>query len=57
MSFDPEAESCLANMAGLLILNEFDSLVGNLFDLKVKGVFPKLEMIDGLLKDKFTPKN
>ena len=53
MSIDQEPESCLANLAGLVVLNEFDNIVGNIFDLRVKYYFPKLAMVDDLLKDSF----
>lgn len=57
MALEPEPEDCLANMASLVILNEFDNFIGILFDLRVKKAFPKLEMIDELLKDKFKLEN
>ena len=57
MAEDPEPESCLSNMAGLVILNEFDNLICYIFDLAVKRRFPKLEMIGDLLKDNFHHEN
>ena len=57
MAENPEPEACLSNMAGLVILSEFDNLIGYIFDLAVKRRFPKLEMIDDLLKDHFQHKN
>ena len=54
MAMDSEPEQCLANMAGLLILNEFDNIVGYIFDLRVRKYYPKIHMIDGLLKDKIS---
>lgn len=54
MAFNPEAENCLANMAALLILNDFDNIIGYVFELKVKKKYPKLHMLDELLKDEFS---
>jgi hypothetical protein len=35
-------------------LNEFDNILGHVFELRVKKKFPKLHMLDDLLKDEFT---
>ena len=53
MSLDSEPEQCLANMAGLLILNDFDNIIGHIFEFRVSKYYPKLEIIDELLKDEF----
>ena len=42
MSMNPAPESCLANMAALLILNDFDNIVGYVFELRIKKQYPKL---------------
>ena len=57
MSIDPRPESVLANLAGLLVLNEFDSIVGFIYEIRVNKKFPKLQMIDDLLKDNFKIKS
>ena len=57
MSLSPEPENCLANMAALLILNDFDNIIGFVFELRVKRKFPKLHMLDDLLKDQFSLKS
>ena len=57
MSLDPEPENILANMASLLILNEFDNIIGYIFEIKVNEKFPKLQMVDDLLKDEFKIKS
>lgn len=57
MSLDPKPESVLANLAGLLVLNDFDSIVGFVYEIRVNRKFPKLQMIDDLLKDKFKLKS
>ena len=35
MAEDPKPATCLSNLAGLLILNEFDNFVGYVFEQKV----------------------
>ena len=44
-------------MASLLILNEFDNIIGYIFEIKVNEKFPKLQMVDDLLKDEFKIKS
>ena len=57
MSLDSEPENILANMASLLILNEFDNIIGYILEIKVNEKFPKLQMVDDLLKDEFKIKS
>lgn len=57
MSLDPGPESCLSNLAGLLVLNEFDNIVGFVFEFRVTKKFPRLQMLDDLLKDEFKLKS
>ena len=57
MALDAEPEQCLANMAGLLVLNEFDKILGYIFDIRAKKIYPKLGMVDDLLKDEFKPQS
>ena len=33
MSLNPEPEEILSNMAGLVILNEFDNIIVNIFEI------------------------
>ena len=40
-------------MAGLLVLSEFDNIMGYIFEFKVNDTFPKLQMVDDILKDEF----
>ena len=53
MAEDPEPATCLSNLAGLLILNEFDNFVGYVFEQKVHRKYPKLQIVDEILKDEF----
>lgn len=50
---DSEPESCLSNLAGLVVLNEFDNIIGNVFEIRVKMLLPKLSMVDDILKDQY----
>ena len=53
MAEDPDAATCLSNLAGLLVLNDFDNIIGYVFERRVNLKFPKLQMVDELLKDEF----
>ena len=54
MALSPAPEACLSNLAALLVLNEFDNIIGYIFELRVKKKFPRLQIMDDLLKDEFT---
>ena len=44
-------------MASLLILNEFDNIICFILEIRINEKFPKLQMIDDLLKDEFKIKS
>ena len=57
MTLDPKPQSCLANLAALNALNDFDNIIGSVFELRVNNKYPKLRMLDTCMQDQFKLKS